>query len=193
MTMTFLATQPPFDGAALLDFLAARAIPGVEEVAGGTYRRTLALPHGPAIIALTPAQDRGVALEAVLADPRDAPVAERRARTLFGLDQDPAAVVAHLGGDPVLGPLVSAAPGRRVPGAVDGWEIAVRAVLGQQITVTAARTLAGRITAAAAPRLPAAHGALTHLFPTPGALAPAPDAAFAMPRSRIRALRGLAE
>src|SRR4051794_19587142 len=107
--MTFLATTPPFDGAAVLDFLAARAIPGVEEVAGGTYRRTLALPNGAAILAMTPRAD-GVELLATLDDARDEPEAVRRARALFGLDQDPAAVRDHLGADPVLRPLIAARP-----------------------------------------------------------------------------------
>jgi len=191
--MTFLATTPPFDGAAVLDFLAARAIPGVEEVAGGMYRRTLALPHGAAILAMTPHAD-GVELRATLDDPRDEPEAVRRARALFGLDQDPDAVRDGLGADPVLGPLVAARPGRRVPGAVDGWEIAVRAILGQQITVAAARTLAGRITHALGERLATPDGGLTHRLPTPAAIASthADDAAFPMPRARIRTLRGLA-
>ncbi|HWH94743.1 MAG TPA: AlkA N-terminal domain-containing protein, partial [Baekduia sp.] len=145
--MTFLAAIPPFDGAAVLDFLAARAIPGVEEIRDGTYRRTLALPHGGAILELRPGE-RGVDARFTLDDPRDEPEARRRARALFGLDQDPGAVVDHFAGDPVLGPLVARRPGLRVPGAADGWDVAVRAVLGQQISVAAARVLGGRITAA---------------------------------------------
>jgi AraC family transcriptional regulator of adaptative response / DNA-3-methyladenine glycosylase II len=186
----FLPTAEPFDGGALLAFLAARAIPGVEEVVGGTYRRTLALPGGPAIVAATPRAD-GVEADFALADPADARAAEARARHLFGLDQDPAAVRAALGDDPVLRPLVAARPGLRVPGALDGFEIAVRAILGQQISVAAARVLAGRITARLGARVEG-DAALTHLLPTPAALAAAPDDAFPMPRSRIRTLRGLA-
>lgn len=186
-----MPTAQPFDGAAVLDFLAARAITGVEEVRDGTYRRTLALPGGPAILELTP-DGRGVSARFTLADGADEAEAIRRARALFGLDVDPRAVAAHLDGDPHLGPLVRARPGLRVPGVVDGWEIAARAVLGQQITVAAARTLASRITAAVATPLDAADGALTHLFPTPAQIAGAPDELFAMPRSRIRTLRGLA-
>jgi AraC family transcriptional regulator, regulatory protein of adaptative response / DNA-3-methyladenine glycosylase II len=186
-----LPTAQPFDGAAVLDFLAARAITGVEEVRDGTYRRTLALPHGTAILALTPVGD-GVTAEFTLDDERDKPEAIRRARALFGLDADPRAVAAHFDGDPHLGPLVRARPGLRVPGVVDGWEIAARAVLGQQITVAAARTLASRITAAVATPLPTADGALTHLFPTPAQVAAAPDEVFTMPRSRARTLRELA-
>lgn len=186
-----LPTAQPFDGAAVLDFLAVRSITGVEEVRDGTYRRTLALPHGDAILALTPIAD-GVTARFTLTDERDEPEAIRRARALFGLDADPRAVAAHLDGDPHLGPLVRARPGLRVPGVVDGWEIAARAVLGQQITVAAARTLASRITAAVATPLAEPDGALTHRFPTPAQVASASDEVFTMPRSRARTLRELA-
>ncbi|MET0604442.1 MAG: AlkA N-terminal domain-containing protein [Baekduia sp.] len=186
-----LPTAQPFDGAAVLDFLAARAITGVEEVRDGTYRRTLAMPHGAATLALIPVAD-GVTAEFALDDERDEAEAVRRARALFGLDADPRAVAAHFDADPHLGPLIRARPGLRVPGVVDGWEIAARAVLGQQITVAAARTLASRITAAVATPFSDADGALTHLFPTPAQVGAAPDELFAMPRSRIRTLRGLA-
>jgi AraC family transcriptional regulator of adaptative response / DNA-3-methyladenine glycosylase II len=186
-----LATAEPFDGGAVLAFLAARAIAGVEEVAGGTYRRTLTLPHGAALLALTPSND-GVEATLRLDDPRDEAEALRRARALFGLDADPHAVAAALGADLRLAPLIAQRPGLRVPGAVDGWELAVRAVLGQQITVAAARTLAGRIVERLGVPLDRPDGALTHHFPPPAAVAGAPDDVFAMPRSRIRALRELA-
>jgi AraC family transcriptional regulator of adaptative response / DNA-3-methyladenine glycosylase II len=185
-----LPTAQPFDGAAVLAFLAARAIAGVEEVRDGTYRRTLALPHGAAILALTPRAD-GVEAAFALDDARDEAEAIRRARALFGLDADPTAVLAHLGADPVLGPVVRARPGLRVPGAAGGFELAARAVLGQQVSVAAARVLAGRITAAVATPLARRDGALTHRFPTPAELAGAPDSALPMPRSRARTLRGL--
>jgi AraC family transcriptional regulator of adaptative response / DNA-3-methyladenine glycosylase II len=188
----FLPATPPFDGGAVLAFLGARAIAGVEEVVGGTYRRTLALPGGPAVLALTPRAD-GVEASFSLADPADEPEAVRRVRALFGLDADPGPAAAHLGADRHLGPLVRARPGRRVPGVVDGWEIAARAVLGQQITVAAARTLAGRITAAVATPLARPDGGLTHLFPSAAQVAAAPEAVFTMPRSRARTLRGIAE
>jgi len=178
-----LETAQPFDGAAVLAFLAARAIDGVEAVDDGTYRRTLALPGGPAIVALTPRAD-GVHLDG---DPAAAPVA----RALFGLDQDPAAVRAALGDDPILGPLLRARPGLRVPGAASGFEVAVRAVAGQQISVAAARRLLSRLAEAVGERS-GDGGALPLRFPTPAALAAAPDEAFRMPRSRARALRELA-
>lgn len=187
-----LPTTPPFDGAALLAFLAARAIDGVEAVDGGTYRRTLALPGGPATIAVAPrAEGDGADLEAALADPADEPHAIAVARALFGLDQDPAAVLAGLGADPVLGPLVRARPGLRVPGTPSGFEAAVRAVVGQQVSVAAARRLLSRLAVAAGDRADVP-GEETLLFPSPPALAAAPEAAFTMPRSRARAARARA-
>ncbi len=185
-----LAAREPFDGAALLDFLAARAVPGVEEVAGGTYRRTLRLPGGPGVVALTPAPGH-VRCALRLTDLADLPVAVERCRRLLDLDADPAAVADALSDDPVVGPLVAKRPGLRVPGHVDGAELAVRAVLGQQVSVAGARTLAGRLVAAYGAPLPAPDGGLTHLFPSPDTLAAADPADLPVPRARARALVAL--
>ena len=182
-----LAVREPFDGAALLDFLRVRAVPGVEEVTGDTYRRTLRLPGGPGVVALTPAPSY-VRCVLRLHDLADLSVAVERCRRLLDLDADPLAVADALGGDPVLGPLVAKRPGLRVPGAVDGAEIAVRAVLGQQVSVAAARTVAGRLTAAYGTLLAEPDGGLTHLFPAPDALA---GADIPCPAKRATALRGL--
>lgn len=160
-----LRHRPPFDGAGLLAFLGMRAVPGVEvlEGAGGaasggatsggagagdtlTYRRVLTLPHGPGLVALTPHAEH-VECTLRLRDMRDLAAAVQRCRRLLDLDADPLAVVAALGDDPLIGALVRANPGLRVPGAVDGAELAVRAVLGQQVSVGGARTLAGRLAA----------------------------------------------
>ncbi len=190
--MLLAAGAPPYDGAGLLAFLAARAIPGVEAVVDGTYRRSLALPGGPAVVAVTP-DGAGIDVELLaLADPGDAPAALAACRHLFGLDSGGADADAALGADPILGPLVAARPGVRVPGATDGFEVAVRAVLGQQITVARARDLAGRIVAAAGEPLPCGHGEIIRLFPTPERLAGVDDAVLAMPRTRAGALRALA-
>lgn len=190
--MVLAAAAAPYDGAGVLAFLAARAIPGVEAVEGGTYRRALSLAGGPAVVAVTP-HGEGVDVELVaLADPTDEPAALAACRRLFGLDIGGAAADAVLGADPMLGPLVARWPGLRLPGAADGFEIAVRAVLGQQITVAAARGLAGRIVAAAGAPLPQSHGAITHLFPTPERLAAVDDAVLTMPRTRAAALHALA-
>jgi AraC family transcriptional regulator, regulatory protein of adaptative response / DNA-3-methyladenine glycosylase II len=150
----------------LVDFLALRAIPGLEEVAAGVYRRVVA---GPRVIGLD--------------DPA--------ARPILGSETASAAADAHFAGDPFLGPLVAARPGLRVPGTVDGGELAIRAVLGQQVSLAAARTLGARMVAAVGEPLPEPSGTLTHAWPEPGAIAEyAPS--MAMPRSRQRAVAALA-
>jgi AraC family transcriptional regulator, regulatory protein of adaptative response / DNA-3-methyladenine glycosylase II len=176
-------TQPQLtsEPAATTRFLAARAVPGIEDATDGTYRRTVALAHGPAVIAL----DRVL----VTADPRDDAPARAAIARLAGADPTPAD--AHLARDPHLGPLVAARPGLRMPGTVDGGELAVRAVLGQQVSLAAARTLAGRLVAAAGEPLPEPVGALTHTWPRPEAIAEAAPR-MPMPRSRQRALAALA-
>jgi AraC family transcriptional regulator of adaptative response / DNA-3-methyladenine glycosylase II len=131
-----------------------------------------------------------------LSDLRDLTTAVSRCRQLLDLDADPVAVLEALQPDPLIGPLVRAAPGRRVPGAVDGFELAVRAVIGQQVSVPGARTVAGRLVELAGEAIPDPVGGITHLFPTPDALvalAARHPAAFPMPGTRRRALVALAE
>jgi AraC family transcriptional regulator, regulatory protein of adaptative response / DNA-3-methyladenine glycosylase II len=182
-----LAARPPFDGAALLRHFGARAIPGVEAVDGGEYRRSLRLPGGPAVVGLAPDGD-GVRIRVWGGAVAEAAAPVRR---LLDLDADPAAIVAALGGDPLIGALVRAAPGRRVAATVDGAELAVRAVLGQQVSVPGAATIAGRLTAAHGVPLAEPVGAVTHLFPASAALAALRPEDLPMPRSRGRALVGL--
>ena len=117
---------------------------------------------------------------------------ERAARAILRLDADPDAILARLGDDPLLGPSVRAAPGRRIPGHPDPAELAVRALLGQQISVAAARTLAGRLVAAVGEPLERPVGGITHRFPTPEALAALDPETLPMPRARARALVGMA-
>jgi AraC family transcriptional regulator of adaptative response / DNA-3-methyladenine glycosylase II len=186
-----LAVREPFDGAALLDFLRARAVSGVEEVSGDTYRRTLRLPRGPGVVALTPAPSY-VRCVLRLHDLADLPVAVERCRRLLDLDADPQAVLDALGDDPVVGALVRKRPGLRVPGHVDGAEVAVRAVLGQQVSVAAARTLAARLVASYGTPLAEPSGSLTHLFPSPERLAAVAVEELPGPRGRARALGALA-
>ena len=186
-----LAYRPPIDLDRMFSFLAVRAIPGVESVADGTYRRTVSLPHGAGIIALRGA-DGHVECELALADLRDLTAAVQRCRRLLDLDADTSPIAASLGADPLLGLLVAACPGRRVPGHVDGDELAIRAVLGQQVSVAAARRLGARLTVAYGKPLEQPDGELTHCFPTADALASADPAALPMPRSRAGALIGLA-
>ena len=150
-----LAYREPLDWGRLLSFLGMRAVPRVEEVVGGCYRRTLRLPHGHGIVALAPA-DGQIECRLRLADLRDLTAAVQRCRRLLDLDADPTTPAEHLARDPLLAPLVHAAPGLRLPGAVDGAELAIRAVLGQQISVPAARTAAARLTQALGEPLPRA-------------------------------------
>jgi AraC family transcriptional regulator, regulatory protein of adaptative response / DNA-3-methyladenine glycosylase II len=185
-----LRYRAPFDADGLLGFLGARAVPGVEANGGGVYRRVLDLPHGPGIVALSCTDDH-VRCELQLTDLRDLAAAVQRCRRLLDLDADPVAVGEALGADPLLGALVADTPGRRVPGAVDGAELAVRAVLGQQVSVAGARTLAGRLSAALGEPLPQPDGELTHAFPRAEAIAAAGPDALPLPRSRARALAGL--
>ena len=186
-----LAYRAPIDGERMLGYLGARAIPGVEEVREGRYRRTTMLPNGPGVLSLAPASGY-VDCELQLEDLRDLTAAVQRCRRLLDLDADPEAVTGYLSSDPVLGPLALANPGWRSPGHVDGSELALRAVLGQQVSVAAARRLGARLVAAYGKPLSRPDGPLTHVFPEAGTLAAADPAALPMPRSRALALTGLA-
>lgn len=185
-----LAFRTPLAARLLLEWLAARAVPGVEEIAGERYRRSLRLAHGGGVVEVALADD-AVEARLWLDDERDEEAAAEKCRRLLDLDADPDAVAAVLGGDPLLGPLVAAAPGLRVPGTVDGHELAVRAVLGQQISVGAARTAAAKLTEAYGEPLARPRGAVTRLFPSAAALAEVDPEALPMPRSRGRALVGM--
>jgi AraC family transcriptional regulator, regulatory protein of adaptative response / DNA-3-methyladenine glycosylase II len=186
-----LAYRAPIDGERMLGYLGARAIPGVEEVREGRYRRTIMLPNGPGILSLAPAAGY-VDCELQLEDLRDLTAAVQRCRRLLDLDADPEAVTGYLSADPVLGPLALASPGRRSPGHVDGSELALRAVLGQQVSVAAARRLGARLVAAYGKPLSRPDGPLTHVFPEAETLAAADPAVLPMPRSRALALTELA-
>jgi AraC family transcriptional regulator of adaptative response / DNA-3-methyladenine glycosylase II len=171
----------------LFGHLRATAIPGVEEVRDASYRRTLRLPHGFGIVELTPRADH-VSCRLRLADLRDLSAAIARCRWLLDLDADPVAIDEQLGQDRRLRRLVALAPGRRVPRSVDGAEMAIRAVLGQQISTAAARAHAAGLVAEHGQPVSDPDGALTHLFPAPESLA---EAAFAMPARRSRTLHTL--
>jgi AraC family transcriptional regulator of adaptative response / DNA-3-methyladenine glycosylase II len=195
-----LAVRTPFDGRALLGFLAYHLVPGVETAGPGWYARTLDLPHGPGAVRidLDPALDEvpagGVAMVAAhfrLTDLRDTTAAVERVRRLVDADCDPLPVAEHLGADPVLGALVHRVPGLRLPGQVDGDETAVRTVIGQQVSVTGARTVGGRIVAAHGRRVETGQPGLTHLFPDAATLAEVDPETLPMPRARGRALVAL--
>ncbi|MGI5247282.1 AlkA N-terminal domain-containing protein [Dactylosporangium sp. CA-139066] len=175
-----LPFRAPLHAESLLTFLAHRAVSGIDSVEEDGYHRNLRLPHGTGRAVLRPAHGH-VAATLRLADVRDLAPAVARCRRLFDLDADPVAVDAVLGADPALAPMVLKEEGVRVPRATDGFEIAVRAVVGQQISVAAARTVLRKLIAADA-----------GLFPTAEELLELPDEAFAMPEARRRTLRGLA-
>ena len=186
-----LPWRRPFDLDGLLRFFVQRAVAGVEEVTPhGSYRRTLRLPRGAGIVELAPGDDC-VQCTLRLDDVRDVGAAVARCRRLLDLDADPTSIAAMLAGDPLLAPLVAAQPGLRVPGCVDGGEIAVRAVLGQQVSVAAARTHAARLVQRYGEPLAKPDGSLTHLFPGVAALSAADDDALAMPQRRRETLRGV--
>ena len=177
----------------MLGYFALRAIPGVEAVTGGTYARTVVVDGVPGVIEVDRAGDDRLALRARLASERPVDVAPR-VRRIFGLDADLDAAGEALGGDPVIGPLLAARPGLRVPGAWDGFEIGVRAIVGQQVTVPGASTLAGRLVERHGIRLasPAPPG-LTHAFPAPATLAEGDLDGIGLTRARAGAIRAFAQ
>jgi AraC family transcriptional regulator of adaptative response / DNA-3-methyladenine glycosylase II len=187
-----LRYKPPYDWPAMLGFLQQRAIPGVERVAGGIYSRTIALEGVQGQISVQPAAGNALRARIRIAKLATLPNIIARLRRQFDLAADPLSIAAHLGTDPLLAPLLRQRPGLRVPGAWDGFELAIRAVLGQQITVAAAIRLAGRLVAAYGAPLREPGSQLTHVFPTPAALVRADLAALGMPRSRAATLSSVA-
>jgi AraC family transcriptional regulator of adaptative response / DNA-3-methyladenine glycosylase II len=182
-----LPVRTPYDAAGLLDFLGARAVPGVETSTRTSYGRVLRLPRGTGTVLLRPGPDH-VSATLRLSDLRDLTAAVQRCRRLLDADADPIAVDGALAADPALEPLVGKAPGTRVPGVVDGAELAVRAVLGQQVSVAAARTAAARVAAAYGSAVPEPDGELIVAFPSPEVLAGIDPAELPMPRARGRCL-----
>jgi AraC family transcriptional regulator of adaptative response / DNA-3-methyladenine glycosylase II len=190
-----LGFRPPYDWDAMIAFLAARAIQGVEVVEPGRYRRTMEIGGergsvevvpGARYLAATIRFPKVSALLAIVA----------RLRRLFDLDADVASIGAHLSGDAALAPLVSKRPGLRTPGCWDGFELAIRAILGQQVTVGAARSLAAKLVeragVAVAPEL-TGDARLSRVFPTPARMIAVDLSTMPMPRARIAALKALAE
>jgi AraC family transcriptional regulator of adaptative response / DNA-3-methyladenine glycosylase II len=192
-----LEYRAPLATAQLMRFLSERAIPGVEVFDGVTFRRSIRTSVGrAAVIELRPDPTSAhVVFEAEIGEPTDLADAVRASRRLLDLDAEPVSIDGALSADPSLRPLVRASPGLRLPGAIDGFELAVRAILGQQISVRAARTLAGRIVTRAGTALDrnqAVEG-VKHLFPTPEQLAAAPLEELGITRRRVETIRRLAE
>ncbi|HJH18222.1 MAG TPA: DNA-3-methyladenine glycosylase [Pseudomonas lactis] len=188
-----LAYQPPYDWAAMLGFLSARAITGLETVVAGVYRRSISVAGRHGWISVEPGAGDWLEVTVDFPEPAAMPEIERRLRRMFDLDAVPEVINAQLAQDPLMAQLVAARPGLRLPGTWDGLELAMRAVLGQQISVVAAIRLAGKLVAQYGQALPTPHAGITHLFPTPEVLAAADLATLGMPKARGRTLSGVAQ
>ena len=188
-----LAYRPPYDWAQVRDFLATRAVPGVERVDARGYARTVGVEGGHAIVCVRALEgEHALELRARGAAPAALFQLSSAARRTFDLAADPARIALAFRADPLLGPLVARRPGLRIPGAWDPFECAVRAVLGQQVSVAAGRTLAARLVARAGRAVAGGGDGLTHLFPSPSALAAANLDGLGLPGARVRALQALA-
>jgi len=188
-----LAYRPPYDWDHMRDFLAQRALGGVERVDACGYARTVACDGGHALIAVRPlAGEDALELRVTGAPPSALLPIACAARRVFDLAADPARIGAELSSDELIGPLLARRPGLRIPGAWDAFECAVRAILGQQVSVAAGRALVARVVERAGERLAAPREGLTHLFPTPARLAPAPLTDLGITASRAAALKSLA-
>ncbi len=186
-----LRFRPPYDYGALLEFLRRRAIPGVEYVAGDAYRRTFLMGGGAGWLEVRPNGLNALTLRVERAGSTELLHIAGRVRRLFDLDADPLPIGEVLSGDPVLRKFASARPGLRVPGAWDGFELGVRAILGQQVSVAGASTLSGRVAARFGRPVPFDVDGLTHTFPTAGELAEV-DLAIGIPAARAEAIREFA-
>jgi len=192
-----LRYRPPYDWDSMLDYLRARAIPGVELVADGRYRRTVEIGGfiGTVEVRHLP-QRQSLGVTICFPNVQSLPAIVARVRRLFDLGADIETIAAHLSRDPLLAPLVARRPGLRAPGAWDGFELAVRAILGQQISIVAARRLAGQLVALhgkPALELDGNHPGLSHVFPTAKRLASARSIGLGMPAARLSSLKALAE
>ena len=192
-----LRYRPPYDWDAMLAFLQARAIPGLEVIDNGSYARTLEIDGrtGTVEVSHLPRQ-QSLSVTIRFPEVRALPAIVSRVRRLFDLGADIETIDEHLSHDPLLRNLVAERPGLRAPGGWDGFELAVRAILGQQISVAAARRLAGQLVALHGKPLPTgsnSHPALTHVFPTATKLARAKTLGLGMPAARERSLQALAE
>ena len=193
-----LPFSPPYDWRSMIEFLAARAIPGVEAVEADRYRRTFAVDGAQGLIEVAPRIEANHLLATIWTnDVRSIGAVVARARRVFDLDADAAAIDAHLASDPILADRVHARPGLRVPGSWDTFELAVRAILGQQITVVAATTFAGRLAARLGQPLESSVGtgdgaaSVGLIFPTPSAIASADLTQIGLTRARATTLRKL--
>lgn len=192
-----LRYRPPYDWDSIIAFLQARAIPEVEVVSNGHYYRTIEMEGIPGMIEVSHQSEReSICVKIRFPNVKSLPAIVARVRRQFDIDADIERIDAHLSNDPFLTPLVAARPGLRAPGGWDGFELAVRAILGQQISVTAARRLAGQIVSLYGKRVPNAyvdHAGLSRTFPTAERLAKAKSIPVGMPAVRRMAIKALAE
>jgi AraC family transcriptional regulator of adaptative response / DNA-3-methyladenine glycosylase II len=191
----YLPYREPYDFPRLLAFLAGRAITGVEQVTAQRYQRVIEVAGGVGAITVSDCRERSaLRVQVRLSQLGALPSVIARVRHVFDLGSDPRIIARELARDPLLAPLVAKRPGLRVPGAWDGFELAVRGVLGQQISVRAATQLAGKLVASLGKPLEAGwrEFGLTHAFPAPELFALEKLAALGMPRARAAALAGLA-
>ncbi|WP_459679008.1 DNA-3-methyladenine glycosylase family protein [Pseudomonas fluorescens] len=188
-----LAYQPPYDWAAMVGFLSRRAISGLEIVEAGVYRRSISVAGSHGWISVAPGVGDWLEVDVEFPDTAALAEIERRLRAMFDVDAQPQLIQAQLATDPLMAQLVASRPGLRVPGAWDGLELAIRAVLGQQISVVAAIRLAGKLVAQYGQPLHTPHAGITHVFPTPDVLAAADLATLGMPKARGRTLSGVAQ
>jgi AraC family transcriptional regulator of adaptative response / DNA-3-methyladenine glycosylase II len=201
-----LAYRPPYDWDGLLNFLRARATPGVEHVDADVYRRTILVGETAGSIEVSRTEDRpSLTLAVQFPDSRFLLTIVERVRRMFDLGADPVVIAQHLGADRLLRPFVVRYPGIRTPGTWDGFELAVRAIIGQQISVAAATTIAGRIASTFGSPLPSnafplsldadptpVQSGLGRLFPTPAQLATADLESAGLMPSRAQTIRNLA-
>jgi AraC family transcriptional regulator, regulatory protein of adaptative response / DNA-3-methyladenine glycosylase II len=192
-----LTYRPPYDWDCILEFLRARAIKGIERVEQGRYMRTVLEGGSQGTVEVSHApQLNSLSVRVCFPELHLLPVIVARVRRVFDLDADVSTIGRHLAVDPFLAPLIAKHPGLRVPGAWDGFELAVRAILGQQITVELARQLAGSLVALCGKPMPSIERApndLAYTFPTPGQLLATNLSSLKMPGSRKRTLLALAE
>jgi AraC family transcriptional regulator of adaptative response / DNA-3-methyladenine glycosylase II len=188
-----LTFRGPLDWCSLVSYLAARAIPGVEYVAGETYRRTIIVDGDPGVLELSPGGDDHLVLVIHLPHWEGLVHLVARARRIANLDFDLEEAAAHLSGDSIIGPLLRARPGLRPPGTWDPFEAGVRVIIGQQVTIAAASTIAGRLVERLGTPVPGLRLlGLTHAFPSATTLAAADLSGLGLPRARQEAIRSFA-
>ena len=190
-----LGYRPPYDFSALLGFLQTRALPGIEQVDGLSYQRVFGQPDAPGWLRVSawPGEQHALQLELLNLPPGQMLGVVTRIRRMFDLDADPLAIARTLSSSPLLAPVIERYPGLRLPGGWDGFEVAVRAVLGQQVSVAAARTLASRIVQRYGVVIePGAGSDLNRLFPGPEQLAEADLGQMGITQARINTIQGVA-